>query len=129
MGTYSNAEDVECERVKPDLNSFPNEYGDVVVHLTFPEFTHVCPITGRPDHGTLEVRYEPDSQIIEEKSFRDYLFEYADKGIWHEAAAADICTHIANAVEPHTVDVTIEFKARGGIYTTVESSYESQSGI
>ncbi|SFR58366.1 preQ(1) synthase [Halogeometricum limi] len=124
MSTYADAEDIECERVEPDLQSFSNEFGDVKVNLEFPEFTHVCPVTGRPDHGVLNITYEPDQRIIEEKSLRDYLFEYRDKGIWHEAAASDICNHIAEAVAPHSVHVEIEFKARGGIYTTVESSEE-----
>jgi len=124
MGTYTDAEDVVCEHVDPNLNSFSNDFGDVKVNLEFPEFTHVCPVTGRPDHGVLDITYEPDQRIIEEKSLRDYLFEYRNNGIWHEAVAADICDHIAEAVNPHSVHVVIEFKARGGIYTTVESSYE-----
>lgn len=124
MTTYQDLEEIECDRVDPDLTSFTNDYGDVTITLEFPEFSHVCPVSGRPDNGELTVEYEPADQILEEKSFRDYLFEYDDKGIWHEAAVADIKRHIVEAIDPKSVTVTIEFKARGGIYTTVESEYE-----
>jgi 7-cyano-7-deazaguanine reductase len=125
MGTYQDADEVECERVEPELNAFSNDYGDVTITLEFPEFSHVCPVTGRPDNGELTVEYEPEDLILEEKSFRDYLYEYDNKGIWHEAAAVDIKQHIVDAIDPKSVSVTIAFKARGGIYTTVESEYEA----
>lgn len=124
MGTYADADKAECEHVEPDLNSFSNEFGEVTVNLEFPEFSHVCPVTDRPDHGVLNITYKPSQRIIEEKSLRDYLLEYRDKGIWHEAVASEICNHIVEAVDPQSVHIKIEFKARGGIYTTVESSYE-----
>ncbi len=126
MADYTAAEDVECEHVDPDFTSFENDFGEVKINLEFPEFSHVCPVTGRPDNGVLEVTYIPDDQVLEEKSFRDYLYAYREKGIWHEAAAADIKNHIVDAVDPLFVEVEIEFKARGGIYTTVQAEYDNR---
>lgn len=126
MADYTAAEDVKCEHVDPNFTSFENEFGEVEIHLEFPEFSHVCPVTGRPDNGVLEVTYIPADLVLEEKSFRDYLYAYRDKGIWHEAAAADIKHHIVDAVDPLFVQVDIEFKARGGIYTTVQAEYDDR---
>lgn len=126
MADYTEADDVQCEHVDPNLTSFENEYGDVEVNLQFPEFVHMCPITGRPDQGVLEVTYIPKDAILEEKSFRDYLYEYQNKGIWHEAVVADIKDHIVDAIDPVYLEVVIEFKARGGIYTTVRSEYDNR---
>lgn len=127
MTDYTEASEIECDRVNPQFTSFENNYGEVEINLEYPEFSHVCPVTGRPDNGELEVTYIPDQLILEEKSFRNYLFEYRDKGIWHEASAADIKDHIVDEIDPILVDVEIEFKARGGIYTTVRADYNRDS--
>lgn len=126
MSDYTAAEDVNCEYVDPNFTSFENKFGEVEIHLEFPEFSHVCPVTGRPDNGVLELTYIPADLVLEEKSFRDYLYAYRSKGIWHEAAVADIKDHIVDAVDPLFVEVIIEFKARGGIYTTVQAEYDDR---
>ena len=39
-----------------------------------PEFTSVCPKTGLPDFGKIEIRYMPRERCLELKSLKEYLF-------------------------------------------------------
>ena len=60
------------EAIMPQvLLSFPYEYPKQpsTIVITTDEFTAVCPWTGLPDYGTLEISYTPFEQIIELKSF------------------------------------------------------------
>ena len=57
------------------------------VKLDTDEFTAVCPWTGLPDYGTLDITYVPGESVIELKSLKYYLMSYRDVGIVQEHAA------------------------------------------
>ncbi len=83
------------------------------------EFTALCPWTGLPDYGTLTVAYVPDHRCIELKSLKYYLLSYRDVGIVQEHAAARILQDLVKLSDPRWMKVTLDYKVRGGIHTSV----------
>lgn len=79
------------------------------------EFTSVCPKTGQPDFGRVEISYIPDEKCIESKSLKFYLWSYRDHGAYCESLAANIADDVVYAINPKRVAVTVYQTARGGI--------------
>lgn len=101
----------------PDPN---NDYE--VVHCT-DEFTSVCPKTGQPDFATVEIRFTPDQRCVESKSLKLYLAAYRNEGAFMEKITNQILNDLVKCMEPKELDVSLTFKARGGIHTSVHASY------
>jgi len=114
--------------VAPKLETFPNQYPgrEYEVHISCPEFTAVCPKTGQPDFGTIQICYVPDAKIIELKSLKLYIFSFRDQGIFHEHVTNRILDDIVEACEPIRCEVTGDFNVRGGIKTVVKARYEKK---
>jgi len=85
------------------------------VCMTATEFTSVCPRTGQPDFGTVEIRYTPGQRCIESKALKYYLWSFREQGVFCEDLAARIADDIMYAVEPRTVTVDVRQNIRGGI--------------
>ncbi|HEY2825390.1 MAG TPA: preQ(1) synthase [Gemmatimonadales bacterium] len=94
--------------------SFPAP-GVSVVRLIGTEFTAMCPKTGQPDFGTVEIEYEPGDKCIESKALKYYLWSYRDEGAFCETLAERIADDIVYAVEPGWVRVDVHQNVRGGI--------------
>lgn len=101
---------------------YPGQGGEVAIDTD--EFTAVCPWTDLPDLGTLTVKYEPDRLCIELKSFKYYLLSYRGVGIVQEHAAHRILNDLVAACQPARMAVTLDYKVRGGLHTTVTVQYE-----
>ncbi|WP_102345030.1 preQ(1) synthase [Bacillus sp. Marseille-P3661] len=101
-----------CEVLKNEAFDAPN-----VQEITFRalEFTAVCPKTGQPDFGRVEITYVPDQKCIESKSLKFYLWSYRDHGAFCESLAANIADDVVYAINPKKVVVTVYQTARGGI--------------
>ena len=118
-------------RPSKKLETFPNRHPDrrYTVTLTADEFTCVCPLTGQPDFATITIRYIPDRRIVESKSLKLYLWSYRDEGVFHEHVTNTICDDLVRALDPHWIEVTGAFKARGGIALTVVAAHEQTSTV
>ena len=79
------------------------------------EFTAVCPKTGQPDFGRVEISYIPNELCIESKSLKFYLWSYRDHGAYCESLAANIADDVVYAINPKKIVVTVYQTARGGI--------------
>lgn len=99
------------------LEAFPNNYPDRETTVTFTctEFTCLCPITGQPDFGTIEITYVPDRLILESKSLKLYLWTYRDKGIFHEDVVNELADALMAFLKPRWILVSGQFNVRGGI--------------
>ncbi len=108
------------------LETFPNPrpQRDYEIQIRCPEFTSVCPMTGLPDFGEIQITYTPDEACIELKSLKYYLFAYRNEGIFYEAATNKILDDLVAACRPRRMRVTGAFTARGGITTTVVAHYD-----
>ena len=107
------------------LETFPNHDPGrrYTVALSTDEFTCACPATGQPDFATITIRYIPDQKILESKSLKLYLWSYRNEGVFHEHVTNTICDDLVKALNPHWIEVTGAFKARGGISITVVATH------
>lgn len=97
---------------------------DIVITISQPEFTSVCPMTGLPDFGTLTIRYTPDRFILELKSLKYYLLQFRNVGIFYEHGVNRILDDLVAVLQPRFMEVTGTFTARGGLSTTVCVEYK-----
>jgi len=109
------------------LEIFDNTYPDrdYTIEIVNPEFTSVCPITGLPDFGTITIRYVPDKSCIELKSLKYYFFEFRNAGIFYENITNRILDDLVALLQPRSLSVITEWKARGGITETVTVNYNA----
>jgi 7-cyano-7-deazaguanine reductase len=98
---------------------------DVVITISQPEFTSVCPMTGLPDFGTIEIRYTPDRFIVELKSLKYYLLQFRNVGMFYEHVSNRILDDLVQALEPKMMEVNGTFTSRGGLTTHVCAKYEA----
>ena len=109
------------------LLTFQFEYPEqeTQVQLDTDEFTAVCPWTGLPDYGTLDITYVPGQSVIELKSLKYYLMSYRDVGIVQEHAANRILNDLVDLCQPRSMKVTLDYRVRGGIHTAVTVQYQA----
>lgn len=107
------------------LEVFPNKYPqrDYLITFDCPEFTSVCPVTGQPDFGKITIEYVPADYCIESKSLKLYLGAYRNEGAFAEQIVNQVLEDCVEACNPHSMIVTGNFTARGGISIKVEAAY------
>ncbi|MEI6651239.1 MAG: preQ(1) synthase [Chlorobiaceae bacterium] len=112
---------------KEILELFDNTYPqrDYTIEIVNPEFTSVCPITGLPDFGTIIIRYVPDKYCVELKSLKYYFLEFRNAGIFYENITNRILDDLVGLLQPRSLSVITEWKARGGITETVTVNYSA----
>jgi 7-cyano-7-deazaguanine reductase len=103
----------------PDIETWPNQFPSYEIVIDSPEFTSVCPKTGLPDFGILTLRYMPDKECLELRSYKEYLFSYRQLGIFQENIVNQVLEDIVKAAKPIWAEVRGEFRPRGGISTTI----------
>ena len=106
---------------------FQYDYPEQETEVSFDtdEFTAVCPWTGLPDYGDLSISYVPALSCIELKSLKYYLLSYRDVGIVQEHAANRILNDLVALCQPRRMKVTLDYKVRGGIHTSVSVEYKT----
>lgn len=107
------------------LETFPNPAParDYVIEHTHHEFTSVCPITGHPDFAAITVRYVPDKTCVELKSLKLYFHAYRSEGIFFEAVTNKICDDLGRVLQPRSLAIISEWKARGGFTSRVTADW------
>ena len=117
-------------RPSRQLVTFPNpspRRAYVVRHVC-PEYTALCPVTGQPDFGTIEVVYAPARRCIELKSLKLYLWAFRDQGHFFEEVTNRILDDLVRACRPRWMTVIGRFNVRGGIGTTVIARHPAGAG-
>jgi len=107
------------------LETFPNRTPgrNYTIHLSAPDFSSLCPVTGQPDSAHIEVIYIPDKLCIETKSWKFYLASYRNHASFNEAIVNRILDDIVKASRPKQVIVRGKFAPRGGIQLTCEARH------
>jgi 7-cyano-7-deazaguanine reductase len=112
-------------RVKlPALETWENQFPGYEITTVVPEYTSVCPLTGRPDFGTLTIRYQPDRRCLELKSLKEYILAYRNLGIFYENAVNRVLHDVVSVCRPVWAEVVGEFSPRGGLRTSVRARYQ-----
>jgi 7-cyano-7-deazaguanine reductase len=112
----------------PEIETWPNQYPDYEIEIVQPEFTSVCPKTGLPDFGKLVLRYVPDKVCLELKSYKMYLNEYRNLGIFQENVVNRVLQDVVKAAKPKSATVIGDFAARGGLSTLVTATWSAKRG-
>lgn len=112
----------------PEIETWPNQYADYEIEIVQPEFTSVCPKTGLPDFGKLTLRYVPDKQCLELKSYKMYLNAYRNLGIFQENAVNRVLQDIVQAARPKFATVIGDFMPRGGLSTVITATWSGKRG-
>jgi len=111
-----------------EIETFPNPRAerDYEILIVCPEFTSVCPKTGHPDFGTITFSYVPDRLCVELKALKLYLQGFRNMGIFYEAVTNKLLDDFVEACHPRRLEITGEFRPRGGISTVVKVRYEKK---
>ena len=112
----------------PEIETWPNQYPDYEIEIVIPEFTSVCPKTGLPDFGKLVLRYVPDKQCLELKSYKMYLLAYRSLGIFQENVVNRVLRDVVKACKPMSATVVGNFSPRGGLGTVVTATWSRKRG-
>lgn len=111
---------------KANIEVFDNIYASRNYEIVFEcfEFTALCPVTGQPDFGKIEIKYVPDKLCIESKSLKLFLFSFRNCNIFHEEAVNLILDAIVKACSPISAEVLGRFMPRGGIAINVRAEFK-----
>lgn len=100
---------------------YPGEPIEIVIKTD--EFSPVCPWSGLPDFGELEIRYLPRDRCVELKSLKYYLTSYRFVGIYHEHATRRVLADLVQLLDPLRLTIHCDYGMRGGIRTLVNAHY------
>src|SRR5215475_9590642 len=112
----------------PEIETWQNQFPGYEIVIDDPEFTSVCPKTGLPDFGRLEIRYVPDKQCLELKSLKEYLQSYRNLGIFQENIVNQVLEDVVRCAQPVRAEVKGDFRPRGGISTVVIARWPRPEG-
>lgn len=112
-----------------ELETFANQYPgrDYTIEIVCPEFTSLCPKTGQPDFGIITFTYTPAERCVELKSLKLYLQRFRNEGIFYEHIVNRLLDDFVAACRPRRCKVVGAFTPRGGITTTVTSTFEAKA--
>lgn len=128
---YQSAVDSEAFARVLDVFETPKRAASrIAVKHVCEEFSHLCPFTGHPDYGTIEIAFRAGNVCVELKSLKLYLQQYRDLRIPYEAVVPTIFGHLAALLYPGEAlraDSPVEaqlcvrgvWRGRGGIRSEV----------
>lgn len=110
------------------LETFPNRTPDrnYTIHLSAPDFSSLCPVTGQPDAAHLEILYIPGERCVETKSLKFYLASYRNHASFNEVIVNRVLDDLVKACEPRQAVVRGRFVPRGGIQLTCEARHPNR---
>ena len=103
----------------------PHPERDYEIHISFPEFTCLCPRSGYPDYATIVIKYVPDKKIVELKSLKLYLNSYRNLYISHEESTNKIFDVLQKKLKPRFLEVVGDFNPRGNVKTVIRVCEEA----
>ena len=124
---YSSVHAASSKGMKlPAIEAIDNQYKrDYEIEIIHPEFTSVCPKTGLPDFGTIEIIYVPNKLCLELKSLKYYFLQYRNFGIFMENSVNKILDDVVKAIKPKKCVVIGDFTPRGGLKSVVTAQYKT----
>jgi len=100
------------------------------IKLVSSEYTSLCPVTGQPDFGEIEINYIPSDVIVETKSLKMYLQQYRDLIISYERLINVLYDDMLKVYKPKRLRIILDCNPRGGISSrlTQDSDWKSLGG-
>jgi 7-cyano-7-deazaguanine reductase len=106
-------------RAKLEIWDNPTTERDYEIHITFPEFTCLCPRSGYPDFASIIIRYRPAKTIVELKSLKLFLNSFRDVAVSHEEVTNRIYAALERKLKPRFLEVIGDFNPRGNVKTVI----------
>jgi len=108
------------EHINPSfLEVFKFDSPDQYIQTETKEFCAVCPFSGLPDIGYINIEYFPEGGLcIELKSLKYYFNSFRNVGIYQEAATKRIYDDLKYKLNTNRIRVTSLYNIRGGFKTT-----------
>ena len=94
--------------------------GNVLVDISFPEFTCLCPKTGHPDFANIRVIYIPNKFCVELKAYKYYLNSFRNEGHFHEEVMCVMERDLRQFLSPKKLALIGDFNMRGGMEPNIE---------
>lgn len=117
-GKLFKFEEPECIRTD-FLESFDFDSPHQYILTETEEFSAVCPFSGLPDYGTLQLEYYPEGgKCIELKSLKYYIISFRNVGLYQEAVTKRIYEDLRQFLNTSRIKVATIYKPRGGFETT-----------
>ena len=104
-----------------DLQRYPGQ--PMEIEIVTDEFSPVCPWSGLPDFGRLEIRYLPRDRCVELKSLKYYLTSYRFVGVYHEHATRRLLADLTKLLDPLSLTIRCDYGMRGGLNTVCTVKY------
>jgi 7-cyano-7-deazaguanine reductase len=113
------------------LETFPNPAPHAAYSVSFDsaEFTSLCPVTGQPDFGSLEIEYAPAALCLESKSLKLYLGSFRHEGAFWEDVMNRIADDLFAVLKPRWLLLTGTMNPRGGIGITVTTRRGAEGSL
>ncbi len=106
-------------KAKLEIWDNPSPERDYEIHITFPEFTCICPRSGYPDFASIIIKYVPSKKIVELKSLKLYLNSFRDVPVSHEEITNRVYADLERRLRPRFLEVTGDFNPRGNVKTLI----------
>jgi len=103
-------------------NPSTNEYE---IRIVNPEITFLG-APNQPDFATLYITYCPDAKIIELKALKLYFYQFRNTLVSYERLVNVVFQDIMNVYQPKRLMLTMVFRTRGGMDSTLTIDSVSQ---
>ena len=107
----------------PAIECWENQFPGYEIELSYPEFSSICPKTGLPDVGTIDIRYMPGKWCLETKSLKLFFVAFRNLGIFTENVVNRVLAQVVKDAEPKWAEVTGRFAARGGLEAIITARH------
>jgi len=97
------------------LERVPNPHPgkQYLARFTAPEFTSMCPVTGQPDWGSIQIRYSGPQ--IDQGGLLRYLVSFRNHNELHEQCVERIFMDLWRRCKPVKLVVFARYTRRGGL--------------
>jgi 7-cyano-7-deazaguanine reductase len=105
------------------IEVIPYEYKGktTTIDIDTNEFSAVCPYSGLPDFGRLQIHYIPRNYLVELRSLKYYLHSFRNVGIYQEHAVQRILNDLVPRLRPQWISIELDYNIRGGVHTVAKA--------
>ena len=113
-------DDVTLSESMPQLDSRVVPPGQNRIELTFPNFRVRSPLSGHPDEGSIQIKYQAGISIIDQESLEVYLAAFRGVTAYAEDVVNRIFLDLNQLANPEWLEVVGKFSSDGDIDLTIK---------
>lgn len=120
MGVEFEMDDAALSGSMPRLDSRVVPPGQNRIELSFPSFRVRSPLSGHPDVGSIQIKYQAGISIIDQESLEFYLAAFRDVTAYAEDVVNRIFLDLNQLANPEWLEVVGKFSSDGDIDLTIK---------